>query len=190
MTADSIDDNALVSIRQCASLVGVSHTAIRRAIERGRITAIDETSGKLYRDAARQQWDNSHNNNDDDEADTETDYEGPKSGSWGVEYTKACTLLKREQRRKLSLERRELEGKLHRTEDVEAAWSEIVMSARAKLLALPAEIAGTLGVKLKRDRLAVQEILEREIERVLTELSVDMGSKVAEHRARRLKKSS
>jgi len=60
-------------------------------------------------------------------------------------------------------------GDLLPTADVEAAWSEMVISARAILLGLPARLAQKMA--LETDRVNVEEILRDEIYRALSELS-------------------
>ena len=79
---------------------------------------------------------------------------------------------KKAKARKAELETAELEGKMHRSEDVETIYSLLIWSARNMLEALPARTAALItGNKTTAE---IQTILEEEIKRSLIELkSVD-----------------
>lgn len=79
---------------------------------------------------------------------------------------------KKAKARKAELETAELEGKMHRAEDVEVIYSLLIWSARNMLEALPARTAALItGNKTTAE---IQTILEEEIKRSLIELkSVD-----------------
>lgn len=175
----------LISIRAFGKLVGVSHTAIEKAIARGRLTAIDPETKQLRRNEALREWAALRQQNTDGAVDVG---EHSDRTNWGVAYTKASTLVKVEQAKKLALERQECEGKLHRAEDVLAVWTEILSNVRAELLSMPRNVAGAISARLKRDRIAIEEIVQCEVEKALTKLSVDTPNAIREQRSRRLRK--
>jgi nucleoid-associated protein YgaU len=82
---------------------------------------------------------------------------------------------KKAKARKAELEANELEGKMHRSEDVEVIYSLLIWSARNMLEALPARTAALVtGNKTTSE---IQHILEEEVKRSLLELkSVDYSS--------------
>lgn len=75
---------------------------------------------------------------------------------------------KKAKARKAELETAELEGKMHRSEDVETIYSLLIWSARNMLEALPARTAALItGNKTTAE---IQTILEEEVKRSLIEL--------------------
>lgn len=75
---------------------------------------------------------------------------------------------KKAKARKAELETAELEGKMHRSEDVEVIYSLLIWSARNMLEALPARTAALIaGNKTTAE---IQSILEEEVKRSLLEL--------------------
>jgi hypothetical protein len=75
---------------------------------------------------------------------------------------------KKAKARKAELEANELEGKMHRSEDVEVLYSLLIWSARNMLEALPARTAALItGNKTTAE---IQTILEEEVKRSLIEL--------------------
>lgn len=82
---------------------------------------------------------------------------------------KAEVKYKNAKARKAELETAELEGKMHRSEDVEVIYSLLVLSARNMLEALPARTAAL--VVGKKTTAEVQLILEEEAKKSLLELS-------------------
>lgn len=82
---------------------------------------------------------------------------------------KAEVKYKNAKARKAELETAELEGKMHRSEDVEVIYSLLVLSARNMIEALPARTAAL--VVGKKTTAEVQMILEEEAKKSLLELS-------------------
>ncbi len=198
----------IISQRGFAKLVGVAQPSIAEAIAAGRLSAAcvaNTKQGKqLYVELALAEWQQLH---PDDEVistsylvpdgiagnlslEGEADSRDLNTVQWGKLRTKREALVAGEKAKLLYLERCELQGKMHRSEDVEAAWGEIITAARSKLLALAGDVAGAIAVKTKRDRIVVQQIVEREVEKLLLELSGDVDVKIAEHRKRRVSKKS
>jgi hypothetical protein len=150
----------------------------------------NDQGNQLNRELALAEWAEIHPPKDESPDEIDIDADDAEGFAWGKLKTKHEALVAGEKARLLHMERLEIEGRMHRTEDVEAAWSEIVMSVRAKLLALPGDVAGAIGVKLKKDRIAVQQIIEWEINKMLLELSGDVQVKIQENRIRRTAKRS
>jgi len=192
----------IVSQRDFAKLVGVSSPAITKAISSGRLSAecvAHTKAGKqLYLGAALAEWREAHPDTVVDQYFVAEGIAGTLSIegvadskdldkiAWAKLKTKREAFVAGERANLLHLERCELEGKLHRAEDVEAIWAEAVLNCRAKLLALPVELAGKISVGVKKDRIAVQTIIEEEIEQALLELSGNVAERVTEQRKKRV----
>ncbi|MCE5200550.1 MAG: hypothetical protein ABFD54_14985 [Armatimonadota bacterium] len=196
----------IVSQRAFAKLVGVEQPSICEAIASGRLSAacVAKTrQGKqLYKERALLEWRQSHPEDvatdspvqdaiaEDQSLEGSADSADLNTVEWAKLKTKREAIVAGEKAKLLYLDVQEQLGRLLRVEDVDAAWSEIIMSARSKLLALPADISGVLGIKLKRDRVLVQQVIEREVEKVLLELAGDVHGKIGEHRKRRVAKKT
>lgn len=98
---------------------------------------------------------------------------------------KAEVKYKMAKARKAELETAELEGKMHRAEDVEVIYSLLVFSARNMLEAIPARTAALIAGK---DSIAeIQQILENEVKKSLLELSkIDYSEKEFEAEINRI----
>jgi hypothetical protein len=202
------DDPQLIGIRAFARLVGVSHAAVQDAIKRGRLTAVTNTprGNKLFRAEALEEWqqtrcpgNNNHFSESGPEAAGELAEEVESEGSadelspeekknWGIRYTKESALLKLEQRKKVRLERMELEGKLHRDEDVEAVWIEMLSRFRTRILAIPAKLAPLIASRPKSSPEEVQKIIDAEVRQALTELAEHDRGKIEIQRRKRTAK--
>lgn len=181
------EPSEIIGLREFARLVGVKLASIQDAIEAGRITAVVQTRNgrKLQRADALVQWKASrsaHNSNRFGELEGDLDGlevgEGDASGlmspdglPWGARKTKEEALLAEQRRLKIELERMELEGMLHRAEDVEAVLADVMVRFRTKCLSLPAKLAPIIAAMGKPDAMKVQAEIERGIREVLTELS-------------------
>jgi len=88
--------------------------------------------------------------------------------TWGERKVKAEALLAEERRKALELDMDEREGRLHKTEDVERAVSEMVGRVRARVLGMPSKLAPLLA---DREASACFEILEGEVREALSELA-------------------
>ena len=85
------------------------------------------------------------------------------------ERRKAEIRLKKARARYQELETAELEGKMHRAEDIEAIVTDLVYSWRGALLALPGRLAvDVVGVESAAE---ASEIIRAEIYKVMEELS-------------------
>lgn len=82
---------------------------------------------------------------------------------------KELTRLRKAQADKAELEVAEYQGQLHRAEDVEAVWTEMLSNFRARMLAMPTKLAPI--VALQDDVQEVQAQLKDAIYEALQELS-------------------
>lgn len=187
VTESQLNDD-LIGIREFAKLVGVSAPSIVNAIDAGRLTAATGAKGsrKLRRAESIAQWQQIHAPKPQTESTKDNIETGGLHGpQWGLVKTQQEALLARERRLKLELERGELEGSLHRSEDVESVWSETLMRFRAKMLGLPTTAAPIIAAIPKRDPARIQAELERLIHEALTELSGYDADKIKTARRRR-----
>lgn len=156
----------LISRREFAKRVGVSDTAVRKALKEGRISLTD---GKLDYESALEEWNQTRgpgNNNrfgDLDDDGSEDEAEG------GISYFLERALLTRAQRIKTEMEVMAMRGELHYAEDVEAVTNSMISAFRARALAIPSKAA--LLLRGKTSLSEIQEILTRHIHECLEELS-------------------
>ena len=79
------------------------------------------------------------------------------------------TMLTRANRKMAELELATMNGKLHRSEDVQSIMNEMLTSFRSRLLAIPARISPEVAVVT--DAMVVQQMIKGEIYDALAELS-------------------
>lgn len=159
-------DSEIISIRNFAKLVGVSHKNIIQAMDTGRLTATVETplGRQLKRAEALAQWESEH-------ATGGTGGLAPDGLPWAQNRVKQEALLAEARRSILDLQRAELEARLHDAGDVEAVWSDIILRARAHLLGLPSRVAPIVAAIKNRDLAKIQSAVELLVREALTELS-------------------
>ncbi|MBN2123618.1 MAG: hypothetical protein JW821_04960 [Deltaproteobacteria bacterium] len=95
---------------------------------------------------------------------------------------KELTRLRRAQADKTELEVKEFRGELHRAEDVEDVWTEMLSNFRAKILSLPTRLAPVL--QTLEDLKDLQKVLKNAVHEALQELSEYDPDRIAE-RARK-----
>lgn len=78
-------------------------------------------------------------------------------------------LLERAKKRKLELIVAEMEGVMHKAEDIERLWSWSIANFKSRIRALPSKIAPQ--VQILSDIKEINKILRKEIDEVLMELS-------------------
>jgi len=112
--------------------------------------------------------------------------EEEKGPNWIQRTNEFRAKLTEEQFRLAQLQRLELEGKLHRAEDVEAVIGGVIYAFRSRALGLPSKVAPVIaGLS---EPAAVEGVLSQEIEEMLSELArYDAGAIEAE-RVRRMQK--
>lgn len=203
-----VDSEEIIGLRAFARLCGVSLPSIQEAIDSGRIPpeAVVQTRAgrKLRREAAQAAWEQVHSPrsldadaeaellHEDEDADAGGGTTGePDKRHWGVIKTKQEALLAAERRRLLRLERQEVEGKLHRDEDVEAVWSDILTRFRSRILALPSKAAPIICATRKRDPAQIQALLDGLVREALAELAAydQTKERIKGRRKQRVKRS-
>jgi hypothetical protein len=199
-----MSDAELIGIRAFAREVGVSHAAVQKAIDDGRITAVVRAPNgrKLIRTPALDQWRASRipqNNNRFGELDSDLeagDYDefedipDPGEGcvNWGERYTMERALLTEKQKIKLTRELDEVEGRLHRAEDVEAVWADVLIRFKTRTLGIPTTAVPRIAsiAKLSRAQTTrVKELLEELVRDALIELAGYDKAKIQNQRAKR-----
>ena len=195
------DPGEIIGLRAFARLVGVELASIQDAIDAGRISAeavVRTTQGrKLLKMLALADWEKVHApvgsgdpvessglSAEELEAAKQADAGGVK---WGVFKTQQEALLAAERRKSIKLERLELEGKLHRDEDVAAVWSDIMVRFRTGLLSIPAKVAPIIVSMPKQTPAQIQAVLEAHLREALTELSRYDQAKIRAERKKRVK---
>lgn len=193
----------IVSQRAFAKLVGVKQASIAEAIAKGRLPAdcVAQTpQGKqLYKLRALAQWRFLHAERDTETVEQDgTPAELSKAAAaditdldkvpWAKLLVKRQALIAGEKAQIAYMERCEIEGSMHRAEDVKAVWEDRIETAKSALLGIPGELCGELGIRLKKDQNLVNEVLSRVIDRICAGLAADPKPEIAEHRRRRVAK--
>lgn len=183
-----------VGQREFARRVGVNLKAVQKAIESGRLKLHDvgERYPKLDYLEAKADWESSRSGGNNNrfgelEADQAFEEEG-ENERWGVRKTKAEALLTEEKIAKAKLERAELEGLLHRAEDVENVLADVFLKFRSRILALPSKLAAQIAdLTGYSDTAQVQSLLSESCEEALSELAHYDPRQIADERKRRVR---
>lgn len=174
----------LISQREYARRLGVSHVAVQRAVKAGRISTV---GGKIDPARADLQW---HENTDQskprnritgnpkqakvagepsepmDMVGADEVFGGPSTAS-GYAKARAARELYQAQLAKLELDRQR--GTLVRADEVRLGAFNMARKARDQLIALPERLATVLAAI--QEPAEVQRILEEEIERICQEIA-------------------
>lgn len=149
----------LIGVRAFARLVGVTEGAIRKAIAEGKLDVAETTGAgwpRLDEEEALQAWRALH----------------PEPSEGGESdaklYWREHALLEQVKREKAQLDLQQQRGELHSADDVRAVMNGMLASFRARVLALPANMAPQL---IGRTPQEIQAILSSEVHDILTELS-------------------
>lgn len=195
MVAEVSEQSNWVSQRDFAKLKNVSVNAISKACARGVLTlhqVLHRHHPMLDLAEASEQWEaartQGHNNRygelaGDDAGSDQGElfgmleaagielFDGPRPADWRVSQEKMLqdALLAKAKHEKAKLELEELAGKLHRAEDVEAVWTDILIRFRQRVLGIPSKAAPQ--VARESDPGACQMILKDLVEEALSELS-------------------
>lgn len=92
-----------------------------------------------------------------------------KANPWEETRQQAEADLKRSKADMAALQLKELEGKMHRSEDVEAVMTDIVYAIRSMLMALPGRLA--VDVTGARSAAEASELIRAEVYKILGELA-------------------
>ena len=171
----------LISQREYARRRGISHVAVQRAVNSGRISTID---GKIDPDLADREWrentDQSKPRNritgspkharvagEPPEPMDFGDADGGNGTASGYAKARAARELYQAQLAKIELDRQR--GVLVRADEVRLGAFNMARKARDQLIALPERVAAILAAT--QDPAEVQRILEEEIERICQEIA-------------------
>jgi hypothetical protein len=174
----------LISQREYARRLGISHTAVQQAIASGRISTL---RGKIDPAMADRQWEQNTDQSKPRNRITgepkhrrapgelpqpmrliaAVDAEGDDGTAAGYARARAARELYLAQLAKLELERRR--AFLVRADEVKVGAFHMAQKAREQLIALPERLAAILAAA--QDPAEVQRILEVEIERVCQEIA-------------------
>jgi hypothetical protein len=170
----------LVSQREYARLKGVSHTAVAKAVRKGKIALVD---GKVDTEAAAAQWEGSRDARQPSKmsgevsegsnlalplvAGDDPEARGPAEG------TLAHAQYRREVARaaKAEIELQVQQGKLVERADIELKWAALVISVRDRLLLIGDKLAPRLASS--SDALECRAMVDRAIREALAALSVE-----------------
>ncbi|MEB3103072.1 hypothetical protein [Ferviditalea candida] len=86
-----------------------------------------------------------------------------------IDYFKERALHEKVKREKAELELAVMKGELHRSEDVKFVMNDMIAAFRSKVLALPSKLSPQLAGKTEIP--VIQDLLNREVQEALTELS-------------------
>jgi hypothetical protein len=172
-----------LGLREAAQQLGINHSTLLRRVKTGAVTrepdgtfdvekcraqlAANTNLGKQANAKARKPK-HATPSKDEPEASGEPEDQPPPETSEG-DYAEACRQEKWEAVRKKRLERRKREGELLELTEVRQAWGEMVSSARAQLLLLPAKLAPQIA--FLSDVRECQAVIDTEIRSLLTVLS-------------------
>ncbi|MBR3767542.1 MAG: hypothetical protein IKL10_04790 [Clostridia bacterium] len=146
-----------VGSTELASILGVTARRVQQMAQDGTITAVRRGRFNLSDSVQRYITFISKSDISADEKETEK------------KKLAAEALYKRSKARIAEMEADELDGKMHRSEDVAALTSDLVFSVRGMLMALPGRLA--VDVIAAGSAAAAAEIIKKEIYFVLNELS-------------------
>lgn len=171
----------LISLREYGRRRGVSHVAVQRAVNSGRISTVD---GKIDPALADREW---RENTDQSkprnritgrpkharapgEPSEPMDFGGADGGNGtatGYARARAARELYQAQLAKMELDRQR--GILVRADEVKVGAFNMARKARDQLIALPERVAAILAAT--QEPAEVQRILEEEIERICQEIA-------------------
>ena len=172
---------SLISLREYGRRRGVSHVAVQRAVNSGRISTVD---GKIDPALADREW---RENTDQSkprnritgspkharapgEPSEPIDFGGAEGGNGtatGYARARAAREVYQAQLAKMELDRQR--GILVRADEVKVGAFNMARKARDQLIAFPERVAANLAAT--QDPAEVQRILEEEIERICQEIA-------------------
>lgn len=153
--AEKITDETEVDTKELALVFGVSVRRVQQLAQDGIINAVKRGSFNLS-DSVRRYI----NFLSSRERDMSPQEKARQDAELSIKKAKAITAV---------LEANELQGKMHRSEDVAAMTSDLVYAIRGMLIALPGRVA--VDVAAAQTPAEASEIVRKEIHKVMNELS-------------------
>jgi phage terminase Nu1 subunit (DNA packaging protein) len=172
---------ALMTIREYGRLRGVTHHAVRKAIDTGKLktslVASERGKRKTYlidSDAADAEWPKGDqelmknapldSSLDADDKDMQIDPLDPEKKKQAESYQSSRALRESYQARLAQLEFEKESEQLIEVEDVQRAWIQAAGQVRTKLLALPAKMKQRFPSFSDEQRIALDEIIRETLE--------------------------
>lgn len=152
---DRIDADTLVSTTELACVLGVTGRRIRQMVEDGQLAKESQGRFKLC-DAVRQYIEFRDRQKKDDDA-------------LDMEKLEEEVRLKRAKATMAQLEVEELQGKMHRSEDVAAMTEDLIYAIRGALLALPGRLA--MDVAAVNTPAEAAQLIRKELFTVMDDLA-------------------
>ena len=154
---EKIHSETIVTSAEIACVLGVTSRRVHQMVDEGVISTVGKNEYVLT--DCVQRYIKFLNRNLPDEDDTK------------LERAKrvAETQLKASKARMAKLEAEELEGKMHRSEDVAAVTGDLIYTIRSALIALPGRVA--VDAAAAQTPAEAQTVIRKEVFRVMQELS-------------------
>lgn len=157
MAADKITPDTEVSTTELACVLGITGRRIRQLAEDGQLDKVGKGTFNLA--ASVQRYISGLSRQTASEEDAKMD-KGKRQ---------AEVMLKSAKAEMARLEMKELQGKMHRSEDVKAMTEDLVYTIRSALMALPGRLA--VDVCAAQTAAEASEIVRKEVALVMRELS-------------------
>lgn len=175
MSAVSDFVNLELTVKDFGTLVGISERTVRRLIKTGKIPAKSQNPLRIKVDEGLSAFMNHLKENEKSE-DRPVDDEKARSEKLRADADISIYKAKQEEAKW-----KEMEGQLHRSEDVQFMTEDLIYSIRGAITALPGKLA--MNVASEDDPNVCSRIIKDEISRVLESLSEYRYSK-AKYKAR------
>lgn len=155
MATEKITTETEVSTAELACVLGITGRRIRQLAEDGEMNKVNAGTFKLCESVQKYLQMQLRNKNEPSKEDVAKD--------------KAELSFKQAKAIKSTLEVKELQGKMHRSEDVEAMTEDLVFTIRSQLLSLPGRLA--VDVCKATSASAAAEIIRKEVFSIMESLS-------------------
>jgi len=153
--AEKITDNTEVSTTELASILGVTARRVQQMAQYGTLIAVKRGSFNLADSVQRY-----INFLTSREKDISSQEKAKQDAEVSIKKAKAITAV---------LEAQELQGKMHRSEDVAEMTEDLIYAIRGMLVALPGRLA--VDVANTQTPAEASEVIRKEVYKVMSELS-------------------
>lgn len=153
--AEKITDNTEVSTTELASILGVTARRVQQMAQDGTIVAVKRGRFNLAESVQRYIAFISSKDKDISQQD-----KARQDAEVSIKKAKAVIAV---------MEAQELQGKMHRSEDVESMTEDLIYAIRGMLVALPGRLA--VDTAAAETPAEVSEIIRKEIYKIMSELS-------------------
>lgn len=153
--AEKITDNTEVSTTELASILGITARRVQQMAQDGTIVAVKRGRFNLAESVQRYIAFISSKDKDISQQD-----KARQDAEVSIKKAKAVIAV---------MEAQELQGKMHRSEDVESMTEDLIYAIRGMLVALPGRLA--VDTAAAETPAEVSEIIRKEIYKIMSELS-------------------